>query len=159
MNEQPPLFTMPQAGLTTDDYYTPKWIFDALGLTFDLDVACPPGGPAHTPCKAYYTQADDGLTSPWNGTVWMNPPYSKPSPWVDKWLHHANGIALLPYAKSKWLQRLWDHDDTALLYVYSIKFERADTALNGSTPFPLGIWGIGKTAIQALKASGLGKVR
>ena len=23
---------------TSDDYYTPKWIFDAIGLEFDLDV-------------------------------------------------------------------------------------------------------------------------
>ena len=159
MSDQMPLFTMPQAGFTTDDYYTPKWIFDALGVEFDLDVACPPGGSPHTPCKHYYTQADDGLTSPWFGTVWMNPPYSKPAPWVEKWLDHADGIALLPYSKSKWLQRLWDDERTALLYVYSIKFERADKALNGSTPFPLGIWGIGDKCVEALTRSGLGKVR
>ena len=158
MNEQPPLFTMPQAGLTTDDYYTPKWIFDALKIEFDLDVACPPGGPPHTPCKAFYTQAEDGLTSPWYGTVWMNPPYSKPAPWVDKFVAHADGVALLPYSKSKWLQKLWD-SDASLLYVYRIIFERADLKLNNSTPFPLGIWGMGEKAVTALKNAGLGKVR
>ena len=156
---QEPLFKMQQSGLTTDDYYTPKWIFDALKIEFEIDVACPPDGPPNTPCKRYYSQLEDGLTSPWTGTVFMNPPYSKPAPWVQKFLEHADGIALLPYAKSKWLQSLWDHPATRLLYVYSIKFERADTKLNGSTPFPLGIWGIGDTAINALLNSGLGKVR
>jgi hypothetical protein len=156
---QEPLFKMPQAGLTTDDYYTPKWIFDALGVEFDIDVACPPGGPPYTPCKRFYTQEDDGLVSAWEGLIWMNPPYSKPAPWVERFIEHGNGIALLPYAKSKWLQRLWDHDDTRLLYVYSIKFERADIKLNGSTPFPLGLWGIGETAVNALLNAGLGKVR
>ena len=89
----------------------------------------------------------------------MNPPYSKPAPWVQKFLEHGDGIALLPYAKSKWLQTLWDHNETRLLYVYSIKFERADTKLNGSIPFPLGLWGIGDTAINALLNCGLGRVR
>lgn len=156
---QDSLFSMPQLGLTTDDYYTPKWIFDAIGLEFDIDVACPPGGPPHTPCKHYYTQADNGLTSPWFGTIWMNPPYSKPAPWVQRFIEHADGIALLPYSKSKWLQTLWDHDDTRLLYVYAIKFERAEKKMNGSTPFPLGIWGIGDKAIAALEQSRLGKLR
>jgi phage N-6-adenine-methyltransferase len=153
------LFSMPQTGTSSDDYYTPKWIFDALGIQFDIDVACPPGGPPHTPCDAYYTQEDDGLTSDWYGTIWMNPPYSNPSPWVTKFLEHGNGIALLPLAKSKWLQRLWDHDDTRILYVYSIKFERSDIKLDGSTPFPLGIWAIGDKCIQAVHNSNLGKVR
>jgi hypothetical protein len=89
----------------------------------------------------------------------MNPPYSKPSPWVTKWLQHANGIALLPYSKSKWLQTLWDDPQTSLLYVYSIKFEPADSKLNNSTPFPLGIWAIGEQATQARHNSNLGKVR
>jgi hypothetical protein len=159
MIEQPPLFTMPQAGRTSDDYYTPKWIFDALNIAFDLDVACPPGGPPHTPCKAYYTQTDDGLTSPWFGTVWMNPPYSKPAPWVDKFLYHENGIALLPHAKSKWLEKLWNDPKTSVVFIYDIKFERTDKTLNGSAPFGLGLWGIGETALKALKNSGLGKVR
>ena len=159
MNEQPPLFTMPQAGLTTDDYYTPRWIFDALGLTFDLDVACPTGGPPHTTCKAFYTQLDDGLTSPWHGTVFMNPPYSNPTPWVAKWLHHENGIALLPFIKSKWFQSLWDSPKTSMAYIRVIKFERAEKTMNNQTPFALGLWAIGENATKALNASGLGRVR
>jgi hypothetical protein len=50
------LFTVRQEQYTSDDYWTPKWIFDALGLEFDLDVASPPEGPMHTPCKAFYDQ-------------------------------------------------------------------------------------------------------
>jgi hypothetical protein len=28
----------------SDEQYTPKWIFDALGVEFDLDVCAPQGG-------------------------------------------------------------------------------------------------------------------
>ena len=73
------LFELPQTEYTSDDYWTPKWIFDALAITFDLDVASPPQGPANTPCRAYFTQADDGLAQDWHGTVFMNPPFSKPA--------------------------------------------------------------------------------
>ena len=27
--------------MTSDDCYTPRWVFDAMGLEFDLDVAAP----------------------------------------------------------------------------------------------------------------------
>jgi len=42
MTDQIPLFGQPQDQKTSDDYYTPKWIFEALNLRFDIDVAAPP---------------------------------------------------------------------------------------------------------------------
>lgn len=97
------LFPMPQHELTSDDYYTPAWVFDRMGIEFDLDVCSPPGGPPFVPAANYYTQADDGLTSPWYGRVWMNPPYSNVTPWWDRFAEHRAGVCLLPLAKSWWL--------------------------------------------------------
>jgi hypothetical protein len=71
--------------VTVDDCYTPKWVFDAMGLQFDLDVAAPPGGPMSVPAAKWYTAADDGLTQPWTGVVWCNPPYSGFGPWGRRW--------------------------------------------------------------------------
>lgn len=156
---QESLFPMPQQSRTSDDYYTPQWVFDALGLTFDIDVASPPEGPWHTPCKTFFTQEDDGLLQSWQGTVWMNPPYSNPGPWVAKWLAHANGCALVPFIKSKWFQTLWDHDDTRFAYIRVIKFERIEKTMPNQAPFALGLWAIGEQATNALLHSGLGKVR
>ena len=155
-NMQEQLFATPQIGTTSDDYYTPQWLFDLLGLTFDLDVSSPPGGPLFTPCHAYYTQADDGLAQPWNGTVFMNPPYSQPAPWVDKYLEHSNGIALLPFAKSKWCQKLWD-SDAAMVYVRAVTFVRNDTSVINQAPFSLGLWAMNDHCIAAI--SNVGKVR
>jgi phage N-6-adenine-methyltransferase len=118
------LFPMPQTARTSDDYWTPKWVFDALGITFDLDVACPPEGPAHTPCRAYYTQETNGLASPWHGTVWMNPPFSNSSPWVRKFMQHQNGICLVPFAKSAWANELWKDADAIVMMPSTMKFEQ-----------------------------------
>lgn len=80
------LFALPTDSfkVTSDDCYTPRWVFDAMGLEFDLDVAAPPGGPWHVPAKRYYTAEDDGLASPWDGLVWCNPPYSNFWPWAER---------------------------------------------------------------------------
>src|SRR3954467_15906776 len=80
------LFALPSDAIkvTSDDCYTPRWVFDAMGLEFDLDVAAPPGGPWHVPAKRWYTAEDDGLTQPWEGLVWCNPPYSNFTPWAER---------------------------------------------------------------------------
>jgi len=151
---QPRLFTTPQDGSTSDDYWTPKWIFDALGVEFDLDVACPPNGPAHTPCKAFYTQEDDALTADWYGAVWMNPPFSKPNDWVYKFIKHANGICLLPYSKSKWFNHLWSQLDG----IVALPRERA-AFVQGDIFMPCFLGAFGLANLEALHQSQIGRVR
>lgn len=105
-----PLFPVPQTDLTSDDYLTPRWVFDTLAITFDLDVASPPWD-TYVPASARWTKAEDGLAQPWTGRVWMNPPYSESSLWVDRFMTHRDGIALLPWSKAAWTIRLWDDAD------------------------------------------------
>ena len=145
------LFGMEQTQTTSDDYYTPKWIFDALGLHFDLDVASPPH-PTNVPCDRYYTQADDGLASPWYGRVWMNPPFSNPTPWVQKWLQHGCGIALLPMAKGcRWLYDLWN-SDAKLTVTRRIEFHHQGRMTQIS--FPTALWAMGDENVAALQKLG-----
>ena len=92
------LFSLPSdsVAITSDDCYTPRWVFDAMGLEFDLDVAAPPGGPWHVPARAYFTAEDDGLAQSWDGLVWCNPPYGKAlGTWLNRMALHNNGIALV----------------------------------------------------------------
>lgn len=106
-DEQQLLLSMGQAQLTRDDCYTPKEVFDALGLRFDVDVCAPPGGVPWIPADKFYTVADDGLSQRWEGRVWMNPPFSNASPWVRRFIQHGHGIALVGHAKSNWHPELW----------------------------------------------------
>jgi hypothetical protein len=52
---------------------TPRFVIDALG-PFDLDP-CPPKERPWDTARRHFTEADDGLSRPWKGRVWLNPPY------------------------------------------------------------------------------------
>lgn len=132
----------------SDEHYTPKWIFDQLGLTFDLDVAAPESG-SHVPCLKSFTEADDGLAQKWHGLVWMNPPFSKPSPWVEKFIAHDNGIGLLVVSRSKWFRDLWTKADAIAPTPYNFKFERPDGS-NKQVSFQTFLFALGDKSANAL---------
>ena len=155
MNQQT-LFDTPQQSLTSDDFYTPKWIFDQLAITFDLDVAAPTGGCHWIPATNYYDQQTNGLTSDWYGNVFMNPPFSKSINWVTKFIEHHNGIALLPMSKSKWFDLIW-HDAQAITTLpRSLKFVDPKGG-NGSIFIGSMLFAYGQHNVKALQ--NIGRVR
>lgn len=102
------------AGNELDERYTLRtdiaWALKRVGAeAFDLDVAA--CAESHLAAK-FYTKADDGLTKPWLGWVWCNPPFSDIAPWVERaWevINDCLGIAmLLPASRTEqqWWQRL-----------------------------------------------------
>lgn len=87
--------TFEKSASSTDEWYTPLEIIESLG-SFDLDP-CAPVQPLWQTAKVMYNKNDDGLKQPWNGRVWLNPPYSHPliEKFVKRLAEHGNGIALL----------------------------------------------------------------
>lgn len=87
---------LPNEGKTSE-WWTPPVVFDALGLTFDLDPCAPELPDADwIPATRRITAAQDGLSRPWAGRVWLNPPYGKQAgTWVEKLAEHGWGIALV----------------------------------------------------------------
>ena len=134
---------------TSDDYYTPRWIFDAAGIVFDMDVAAPVD-PARRICPAmrYLTPVEDGLTLPWEGLVWMNPPYSNTKPWAARFAEHGHGIALLPvFKRAGWLSVLLPHADA--LALISVDFI-APNGMKRELPNAMILIGCGQTAVQSV---------
>jgi hypothetical protein len=140
-----------------DEQYTPKWIFDKLNVIFDLDVAAPIERKDHVPALNRLTVLDDALTQDWSGMVWMNPPYSKAKPWVEKFLDHGNGIALLPYSKALWMIDMWNKAD-AICPVYDIKFEQVEGKAQGIF-MPVALFALGIQADMILRKAEINKVR
>ena len=101
----------------SDSWTTPVDLADAMaqavGGMFDLDVASP--GPHASPIRArrHLTMAEDGLSVPWSGTCWANPPYGGAlAHWVPKMHREVDEgrahmvMALLPaYTGRSW----WKH--------------------------------------------------
>ena len=109
-------------GKTSVECYTPIWIFEKLELQFDLDVAAPIENSV-VPAATKFTILDDGLVQNWHGRVWMNPPFSKPKPWVEKFVNHKNGIALLPTSTGKWQMDIWEDLKNKWVILPPMKFE------------------------------------
>lgn len=75
---------------TSDEWYTPNSLlnilYESIDDIFDLDPCSPTRNAEKAPVKArkHYTQKNDGLSLPWHGVVFMNPPYSDVSTWTKK---------------------------------------------------------------------------
>ena len=92
------------------EWYTPPDIFTKIGIKFDLDPCHPEKPLSWVPAETTYNINDDGLTKPWFGRVWLNPPYGKHTPqWLEKMSQHRNGIALV-FART---DCRWFHDYVA----------------------------------------------
>lgn len=143
----------------SDEWYTPPEIFTALGLTFDLDPCSP--GPSHwVPARMVYTKANDGLSRPWFGCVFMNPPYGGRHghiPWLRRFLQHGNGIAIVrAYTSSGWFHTWAVQAETMLFPRGKTKCIRADGTIGSQPGHGIVLLGMGEAANAALARSQLG---
>lgn len=118
----------------SDDWYTPRYIFDALGCRFDLDPAAAPSGD-HVPATAKIF-GGGGLEKPWHGFVWLNPPFGGRNgilPWLNKFFAHNNGVALMSDRTSApWFQAAAKQANAILFLSPKVKFERPDGSVGKS---------------------------
>lgn len=144
----------------SDDWFTPRYIFDAIGERFDLDVAAPTEGPRHVPAKAWFSSS--ALELPWSGFVWMNPPFGHQSTkrkWLVKFFEHGNGIALVPDRTSApWFQEFAPRADLILWVSPRIKFERPDGSIGKQPGTGTALFAAGERAAGALRRAALGMV-
>ena len=97
------------------EWYTPAHVADLVVDTLgevDLDPSWHPDSPVRA--RVTYTVENDGLAQPWQGRVYLNPPYGRTiDAWIEKLVtDHAAGtiseaIALVPArVDTQWFRRL-----------------------------------------------------
>jgi hypothetical protein len=128
-----------------DEWLTPPFVLAALG-EFDLDPCSPIVRPWET-AKQHFTAVDNGLSKPWHGRVWCNPPYgSMAARWLARLADHGNGIALV-FARtetSAWVKYVWPKAHGIRFLAGRLHFHHVDgsrAALNSGAPSALVAYG------------------
>lgn len=117
-----PLFNI-RAVNPNDEWLTPPEILRALG-EFDLDPCAAVGQPWPT-AKRMLTIEDDGLSTRWQGRVWLNPPYGRAmKTWLARLADHGNGVAFV-FART----------DTDVFHAHVFGKATAMLFLKGRIPF------------------------
>jgi hypothetical protein len=111
----------PMRALTSqksEEWYTPKEIIERVRTVLGditLDPASDAIPQAWIRAEHYFTQADDGLSKPWFGNVFLNPPYcGNAAKWAAKMIDEyrsgrvASAIMLINSQHGyKWYEDLW----------------------------------------------------
>lgn len=147
----------------TSEWYTPRYIFDALGCAFDLDPAHP-GFDVIDWIPVDHLLSSGGLEEEWFGFVWLNPPFGGRNglvPWIDKFFEHGNGIMLVPDRTSApWWQSAAARADAILFVDGKIKFISQDgepgrSPAQGTCLMAAGARAIGALCLAAEKGLGI----
>jgi len=108
----------------SNEWFTPVPYLNAVRQVLgeiDLDPASCPEANERVKAATFYTEADDGLTRPWWGTCFLNPPYSRrdgksnQSLWTQKAIAeymagNVSEMIVLVNAQTGdgWFQNLWN---------------------------------------------------
>lgn len=119
----------------TDTWLTPRFVLSELGK-FDLDPCCAASNPNWTGAKYCWTEREDGLSRPWKGRVFMNPPFSNTAEWLERHAAHGNGISLVPATVEAimWRNFVWKLAKAVLLTHGRMRFCRPDGSVTTGRP-------------------------
>lgn len=111
----------------SQDWRTPRTIFDGLNEEFHF---------AHDPCPSQ--SLIDGLSIEWRSPVFVNPPFSDISQWVEKaWLEYQQGktvVLLIPSrTDTKWWHKYIMKASEIRFLQGRLKYEGNKS---GPAPFP-----------------------
>lgn len=119
------------------EWLTPPSLFEALGLTFDLDPASPAEGPVPwVPARSFIAPPRDGAAEPWEGRVWCNPPFGREAArFVLRMIRHGNGVLLLPARTETKAFQAAGWSAAAVCFLRTrLEFRRLDRALDEAAP-------------------------
>jgi hypothetical protein len=141
-----------------DEWLTPPEIIDALGH-FDLDPCAPvPETRPWATAAHHYSVKDEGLSQPWHGRVWCNPPYGRETfNWLSKLADHGDGIALI-FARTEtqgFHTEIWEKADAVFFFKGRLRFYHVTGKQGGTANAPSCLVAYGQNNVRALEHSGL----
>jgi ParB family chromosome partitioning protein len=117
-----------------NEWYTPKVYIDAARYvmsSIDIDPASSDKANEIVKATKYYTIDDNGLEQPWDGNVWMNPPYAQPlvsyftKTLIEKWISGEiqQACVLVNNAtETNWYQPMLDYANAVCFIKGRVKF-------------------------------------
>ena len=162
--EKKSFFTHAGNSSTHHGWETPSELLETLYAVFgkfDLDPCSPRRTRPPVRARMHYTAEDDGLSLPWHGVVFVNPPYGRElSRWVAKARSEVEQriakvvVALIPARTDT---HYWHDHVAGKADVYFLR-GRLRFGANGqsqSAPFPsaLAIWGADAVMVEKLDAA------
>lgn len=116
------------------EWYTPHVYLEAARAVLggiDLDPASSYTANKLVKAKLYFTKEQNGLTKPWKGKVWLNPPYTRNiiDKFIAKLIHHAERDEVKSYIclvnaamDTKWAHALLKNADSVCFIKGRISF-------------------------------------
>ncbi len=149
----------PFDGHAGDERYTPEWVFEGMGVEFDIDLAAPAGGLDWITAKTFYTKDDDALSKDWTGQfAWCNPPYSIASQFGHKWVEEVTeGVWLGPQSNAVYRLDIM-RGATGVWLPTHLEFHKGWADEIAGVRFPLFMAGFGERGRAALINLGGGYV-
>lgn len=155
-------FTHAGNASTSQEWETPAALLEALSTVFgrfDLDPCAPRKSRVRVRARTHWTEDDDGLTLPWHGLVFVNPPYGRS---LARWVAKAQNEVELGHAKTV-VALLPARPDTAYWHthiagkaaIYFLRGRLRFGAGKQSAPFPsvVVVWGGDVETLDALQAA------
>lgn len=141
-----------------DEWLTPPEILAKLGR-FDLDPCAPAVRPWPTASRHYWAE---GLDMPWEGRIWLNPPFGREAiKWMRRMAAHGVGIALLPARTETrmFYETVWDHAHAICFLKGRPHFHYVDgTRAKANSGAPICLIAYSEFDAMVLRDSDLGKV-
>lgn len=156
--------------LDGDRWCTPGWVIDLaheqLGA-IDLDPASNAYAQRHVRAERWYSldKGEDGLILPWEGRVWLNPPYSRGliAPFCARAVEqvdqgHVSAALVLVNTSSSaaWWQQIAAASRWMLFFSRRIRFEHEQTERVGGSPrYDNTLFALGSVRPGAFREHGL----
>lgn len=149
----------------THVWLTPPFIIEALGK-FDLDPCSAPEPRPWATAKTHWGHEDNSLQRPWEGRVWLNPPYGPKvsiAPWLRRMADHGRGTALI-FARTEtqiFFETVWERATALFFFQGRLCFYRKDGTLpradtgGGNAGAPSVLVAYGSDDAEKLKHCGL----